>query len=118
MPHGDGPWSFRFSEVVAAGVIPVIIADGLDLPMSQLVRWEDAAIRISEGALERMTSVTELLDLLPTGARRQQMLRTVAVLGSHFSAGKTPWKHRARGSARRSVAANAAPRRFKHDAAV
>ena len=113
VPHGDGPWSFRFSEVVAAGVIPVIIADGLDLPMSQLVRWEDAAIRISEGALERMTSVTELLDLLPTGARRQQMLRTVAALGSHFFGGKDPVEAQRQGlneAIRRAVAANVAPR--------
>lgn len=90
VPHGDVPWSFRFSEVVAAGVIPVIVADGLDLPMSQLIRWEDAAIRISERALERMTSITELLDMLPTGARRQHMLRTVAAVGSHFFGGKDP----------------------------
>ena len=90
VPHGDVPWSFRFSEVVAAGVIPVIVADGLDLPMSQLIRWEDAAIRISESTLERMTSVTELLDMLPTGARRQHMLRTAAAVGSHFFGGKDP----------------------------
>ena len=44
----------QVSEAIAAGAIPVVIADGLDLPLSQLIQWEHASVRISESALGRM----------------------------------------------------------------
>jgi len=55
VPHGDGRWNFRFSEVIGACAIPVIIADGLTLPFEELIDWKAAAV-----VLEEATFMSEL----------------------------------------------------------
>jgi hypothetical protein len=78
VPHGEGRWNYRFSEVMGAYAIPVVIADGISLPSSELIEWKDISIQIPErvvktpGAgllqMERasiMANPKELLDRLP-----------------------------------------------------
>jgi hypothetical protein len=48
VPHGDGRWNYRFSEVVGACAIPVVIADGLTLPFEELIDWTTAAVILRE----------------------------------------------------------------------
>jgi len=48
VPHGDGRWNYRFSEVIGACAIPVIIADGLTLPFEELIDWKTAAVVLEE----------------------------------------------------------------------
>jgi len=48
VPHGDGRWNYRFSEVIGACAIPVIIADGLTLPFQELIDWKTAAVVLEE----------------------------------------------------------------------
>jgi hypothetical protein len=38
--HGDERWNLRFLELLSAGTIPVVVADGLTLPFAQLIPWE------------------------------------------------------------------------------
>lgn len=38
-PHGDQRWNLQFLELLSAGTISVIITDGLTLPFSQVLDW-------------------------------------------------------------------------------
>ena len=86
VPHGDGRWNFRFSEVIGAGAVPVVIADGLTLPYAQLIDWDMACVRISESVLDGMASYRDLLALLPSGGRLRAMQRSVARINERFFA--------------------------------
>lgn len=57
VPHGDGRWNYRFSEVVGACSIPVVIADGLTLPFEELIDWRDAAVFLQEETWARSSSL-------------------------------------------------------------
>jgi hypothetical protein len=37
-PHGDQRWNLRFLELLTAGAVPVVVADGLLLPFDQVER--------------------------------------------------------------------------------
>jgi len=51
-PHGDQRWNLRFLEVLSAGSIPVVMADGLGLPFSQVIAWDEIAVRIDEAIVD------------------------------------------------------------------
>ena len=92
VPHGDARWNIRFTEVLAAGAIPVIIADGTTLPYSQLIDWSKALIRITEEEVRRMSSPEELLGHLPNPEAASEMQEEVRrVFKKYFS---TPEKQR------------------------
>ena len=38
-PHGDQRWNIRFLELLGAGAVPVLVADGLENPFGKLVDW-------------------------------------------------------------------------------
>jgi len=57
VPHGDGRWNYRFSEVVGACAIPVVIADGLTLPFEELIDWRGAAVFLQEETWARSGSL-------------------------------------------------------------
>jgi len=61
LPHGDGRWNYRFSEVVGACSIPVVIADGLTLPYEELIDWRDAAVFLHEETWSRSSSLPRSL---------------------------------------------------------
>mmetsp|Transcript_30801 Transcript_30801/g.102580 ORF Transcript_30801/g.102580 Transcript_30801/m.102580 type:complete len:195 (+) Transcript_30801:614-1198(+) len=75
VPHGDGRWNFRFSEVMNACVIPVVIADGITLPYSQLIDWNTASIILPESAIKHLSDLQGVIDLLPKDAKRIQVMR-------------------------------------------
>lgn len=47
-PRGDSLFSFRFSEVLAAGLIPIVVSDGWELPFADLIDWSEVAIVVPE----------------------------------------------------------------------
>ncbi|KAF9594207.1 hypothetical protein IFM89_028864 [Coptis chinensis] len=47
-PLGWAPWSPRIVESVALGCIPVIIADGIRLPCSEIIPWSKISITVAE----------------------------------------------------------------------
>jgi len=75
VPRGDGRWNYRFSEVVNACAIPVIIADGLTLPYAQLIDWSKAAIIVPESSIKHLSNPRGLMSLLPKDATTIRAMR-------------------------------------------
>lgn len=48
VPRGDAWFSYRLSEVLASGVIPIIVSDGWVLPFEELVPWSTLALVVAE----------------------------------------------------------------------
>jgi hypothetical protein len=48
LPGSEAAWSGRIAHVVAAGCVPVVIVDNLQLPLDSLVDWRAFSLRISE----------------------------------------------------------------------
>ena len=57
-PRGDNLYSYRFSEILSAGAIPVVYADGWILPYtSSVVNWNDVAVLIPQGEVNRTLDI-------------------------------------------------------------
>jgi hypothetical protein len=53
-PRGDNLYSYRFSDILSAGTIPVVYADGWMLPYtSSIVKWEDVVVFIPQSEVNR-----------------------------------------------------------------
>eukprot|EP00929_Paragymnodinium_shiwhaense_P014343 TRINITY_DN122248_c0_g1_i1.p1 TRINITY_DN122248_c0_g1~~TRINITY_DN122248_c0_g1_i1.p1 ORF type:complete len:563 (+),score=138.68 TRINITY_DN122248_c0_g1_i1:78-1766(+) len=61
-PHGDQRWSYRFSEALKACAIPVVMADGMTMPLEEVIDWKEAAIQVPESYA---SSKEKLLSALP-----------------------------------------------------
>jgi hypothetical protein len=75
--RGDNLFSYRFSEVIASGSIPVIYADNLLLPFGkELINWTDAVVIIRESETNQ---TVKILSQLSNEARclKRQKLRTI-----------------------------------------
>jgi Exostosin family len=71
-PRGDNLFSYRFTEIMSTGAIPVVHADGWMLPFdTPLVDWNDIVVRIPEN---RANETVDILKLIPA-ARRCEMRR-------------------------------------------
>ena len=57
-PRGDSYFSFRFAEVLAAGLIPIVVSDGWELPFGNLIDWGELAIVVPES---RVATLPRLL---------------------------------------------------------
>ncbi|XP_047967024.1 probable glucuronoxylan glucuronosyltransferase IRX7 [Salvia hispanica] len=58
-PLGWAPWSPRLVESVALGCVPVIIADGIQLPFPAAVPWADISLTVAEGDVDKLGEVLE-----------------------------------------------------------
>ena len=47
-PRGDNCGSVRLYESLAAGCIPVLLADGVELPLQNILPWDDMLVRVPE----------------------------------------------------------------------
>lgn len=83
IPRGDGRWSYRFSECIGAGSIPVIISDNLTLPYSQLIDWSKASIRIKEDDIPHLT-IDELVQRLPSSQIAEEMKIEIEKINSKY----------------------------------
>jgi hypothetical protein len=71
-PRGDNLFSYRFTEVLSTGAIPVVHADDWMLPFdAPLVDWRDIVVRIPES---RANETVDILRAIPP-ARRCEMRR-------------------------------------------
>lgn len=84
VPHGDGRWEGRFSEVMGACSIPVVMADGLTMPYEEIIDWSKASVRLEE-ALARKPSAL-LAELPQEPAVIEAMMREVCYLNTQFFA--------------------------------
>ncbi len=72
IPRGRRLGSFRFSEALQVGCIPVVLSDGWVLPFSEVIDWSRAAIQISEKALLQMPTMLRSIKRDRILAMRQQ----------------------------------------------
>ena len=71
VPHGDGRWNYRLNDIVGVCSIPVIVADGLELPFSALIDWSKASVVIPE---EYASNATRVLEFLSTNETQLESL--------------------------------------------
>jgi hypothetical protein len=82
-------------QVLGAGAVPVLIADGLSLPYEQLVDWAAAVVWVGEEELDSMGSYTQLLEAIearlpPVQLQQPVLLASTAVSGTVPSPSPTP----------------------------
>ena len=79
LPRGDERWSWRFGETMNAGVIPVILADGMSLPYSHLVDWPQARLSLPESLAKNFSAVVETVAAVSKGrkARMRSKVRLI-----------------------------------------
>lgn len=58
-PLGWAPWSPRLVESVVLGCVPVIIADGIQLPFSDAVNWPDISLTVAENDVANLGMILE-----------------------------------------------------------
>ncbi|XP_074285045.1 putative glucuronoxylan glucuronosyltransferase F8H [Silene latifolia] len=58
-PLGWAPWSPRLVESVALGCVPVIIADGIQLPYDDVVPWAEISLVVAENDIVNLGKILE-----------------------------------------------------------
>ncbi|TYJ02988.1 hypothetical protein E1A91_A13G267400v1 [Gossypium mustelinum] len=58
-PLGWAPWSPRLVESVALGCVPVIIADGIQLPFPSAVKWSEISLTVAERDVGKLGRILE-----------------------------------------------------------
>ncbi|KAH9607624.1 hypothetical protein KSS87_014134 [Heliosperma pusillum] len=58
-PLGWAPWSPRLVESVALGCIPVIIADGIQLPYEEVIPWAEISLVVAENDIVNLGKILE-----------------------------------------------------------
>ena len=56
-PAGWARWSFRMTEAILSGSIPIILADYYELPLSDQIPWNKFTITIPESGLKRIDQI-------------------------------------------------------------
>ena len=51
-PRGDALFSYRFSEALSFGAVPVVLADGWVLPFGDLIDWSGAVVVVPEASVD------------------------------------------------------------------
>ncbi|XP_031437711.1 exostosin-1 [Clupea harengus] len=72
VPRGRRLGSFRFLEALQAACIPVLLSNGWELPFSEIIDWNKAAIIGDERLLLQIPSITRSVDHDRILALRQQ----------------------------------------------
>lgn len=91
VPHGDSRWSVRFPEVIGACAIPLVLANGLELPFSPLIDWTSAAVQLNETLAAEPEKLLASLSRDPAHVRR--MRENVCALNSkYFATVDLRWK--------------------------
>jgi hypothetical protein len=73
VPRGDNLFSVRFSEILSAGCIPIIYADGWVLPYTRaVIDWNDAALIIPQGNVHHTMDYIE--QMTPSEICRRRLL--------------------------------------------
>ncbi|CAB9524859.1 Exostosin-1 [Seminavis robusta] len=87
-PKGDSLYSYRFTETMSAGTIPVVYADDWLPPFNEhVVRWEDAAVFIEEKDALR---TREILKAIPK-ERVCEMQKYVLHVYDTYLANRAGW---------------------------
>jgi hypothetical protein len=79
-PRGYGGWTYRLSETIVSGAIPVILSDGFAPPFADRLPWETLALHVPERALD---ALPELLEA--DAPRRAERQAAIAAHQHHFT---------------------------------
>jgi len=72
-PRGDCKYSYRFTEVLSAGAIPVYMGDNWVWPFrSELIPWEECAVILPERDVDKTLAVLQNISLQERCQRRQK----------------------------------------------
>ena len=74
VPRGRRLGSFRFLEALEYGCIPIIMADGWDLPFQEVLDWSRFSVSVSENALLQVPSIVRSFSDQHILRMRQQAL--------------------------------------------
>ncbi|XP_051881274.1 exostosin-1-like [Pristis pectinata] len=85
VPRGRRLGSFRFLEALQAACIPVLLSNGWELPFSEIIDWNKAAIIGDERLLLQIPSITRSIHHEKILALRQQ---TQFLWDAYFSSAK------------------------------
>ena len=83
-PRGAGLDSYRLSELMQYGCIPVIISDGYVLPFASLLDWRKFSIAVPENAVATIPDILEAIDV----AAQHRMARHAAFVWEEFLSSK------------------------------
>ncbi|XP_037274398.2 exostosin glycosyltransferase 1 ttv isoform X1 [Rhipicephalus microplus] len=72
VPRGRRLGSFRFLESLQAGCVPVLLANGWELPFGEALRWEGAALRADERLLLQVPDTLRSMPRRRVHAMRQR----------------------------------------------
>lgn len=82
-PRGDNLFSYRFSEILSAGAIPVVYADGWKPPFNEkVVNWAECAVFIPESDYNK---TREILLAIPDDVRCRMQQRALEVWSKYVS---------------------------------
>jgi hypothetical protein len=82
-PKGHNRFSYRFTEALAAGAIPVVHSDGWVLPFrAELVDWEECAVIIPES---RVSDTVEILRQISEPERCRRRKRCYEIYQQYMS---------------------------------
>lgn len=82
VPRGRRLGSFRFLEVLQAGCIPVLLANGWELPFSEVVDWTRCTVQADERLLLQVPEVVRSINASQMLQMRQQ---TQLIWNRYFS---------------------------------
>ena len=80
VPRGHSLWSYRMVEALAAGAVPVLVADRLPLPFDGLagVRWSDFSLTHAEGKVHTLPARLAAMVATPSGRAQVCTMRRAA----------------------------------------
>ena len=82
-PLGDKLYSVRFSEILSAGTIPVVYADGWVLPYNKdVVDWSELAVLIPQ---RKVNQTMDLLRLIPAKERCEMQQKVLAFYNNYVA---------------------------------
>ena len=69
-PAGYGRWSFRLVQAVLTGSLPVLLADGYELPFAKRIPWDSFLVRVAE---RDVAAVPDMLRAMPDEEYRRRV---------------------------------------------
>lgn len=95
-PLGWAPWSPRLVESVALGCVPVIIADGIQLPFASTVRWSEISVTVREKDVGRLADILENVAATNLSAIQKNLwdpsTRKALLFNSRVQEGDATWQ--------------------------
>jgi hypothetical protein len=82
IPRGDAMFSYRLTEALSFGCVPVILSDGWVLPLDRSIDWHSISVQIPQGEVASLPTVLGHFD----ADRVKEMQFAVAeIYRTHFS---------------------------------